>query len=134
MSNSYRFLAHEIFQKNIKDFLGRYPEFKRSLFTNLEKARSNPFSGKSMHSLPKKFRQKVFRLWIGGPKDFRFIYYVDSKSLSVLGIYITLVPKSEFSYDKIDWLNNIETIVADLENKKYNKFAIMKTEEAIKTV
>jgi len=85
-----------------------------------------------MHYLPKKRRQKVFRLWIGGAKDFRFIYYIDRKSLSVLGIYITLEPKSKFSYDKGDWWDNIETIVSDLENKNYNKFAVLKTEEAVK--
>ena len=38
MSNSYRFLAHKIFQENIKKFLTGYPAFKKSLFTNLEKA------------------------------------------------------------------------------------------------
>ena len=130
MSNSYNFVAHEIFEENIRDFLKRYENFKKSLFTNLEKARSNPFSGKAMHSLPPKFRQKVFRLWIGDSGDFRLIYYVNKDSFSVLGIYITLESRANFSYEKSDWLDRLQIIVDDLGNA--DKFAILNTEEAVK--
>lgn len=132
MSNSYKFLAHEAFQKKIKDFLTSHPKNKKSLFTNLERARSNPFSGKPMHSLPRKFRQKVYRLWIGGATDFRFIYYVDKKNLIVLGIYLTLEHRAKFSYDKGDWLETLENIVSDLEGQCFDKFAVMNTEAALK--
>jgi len=134
LPDSFRFLAHKTFRKNFEDFLKKHPTFTKSLFTNLEKARSNPFSGKPMHSLPKKLRQKVFRLWIGDANDFRFIYYVARQTLSVVGIYLTLEPRSKFSYDKSDWLGRLETIVVDLENENYNEFEILNTEEAVKKI
>lgn len=132
MSNSYKFLAHETFQQKIKDFIETHPKHKKSLFANLERARSNPFSGKPLHSLPKKLRQKVYRLWIGGVTDFRFIYYVDRTNSFVLGIYLTLEPRAKFSYDKGDWIESLENIVSDLESQCHDKFAIMNTEEAAK--
>ena len=134
MPNSFKFLAHEIFKENIEDFFEKHPAFRKSLITNLEKARSNPFSGKAMHSLPKKLRQKVFRLWIGDANDFRFIYYVERQILFIVGIYLTLESRSNFSYDKSDWLERLGTIVVDLENENYNKFEILNTEEAVKKI
>ena len=80
-----------------------------------------------MHSLPRKLRQKVYRLWIGGPEDFRFIYYVDQKQKLVLGVYISLVPKAQFSYDKTDWDEILTEIMTDLEKGDMNKFVEMKT-------
>ena len=133
MSSSFKFLAHDNFQKNVRDFLEKHPEHKKSLFANLERARSNPFSGKPMHSLPKKLRQKVFRLWIGGASDFRFIYFVNKGQSSVFGIYLTLIPRAKFSYNKEDWLEALEQIVDDFEKQKYDKFAQMDTEKAAKS-
>ena len=130
MSSSYKFFAHEIFDENIREFFKRYENFQKALLTNLEIARSNPFSGKAMHSLPPKFRQKVFRLWIGDREDFRFIYYVNKDSCSVLGIYVTLEPRANFSYEKSDWLDRLQMIVDDLGNPE--KFAILNTEGAVK--
>jgi len=132
LSSSYRFLAHEAFRENLKDFLTNHPKHKKSLFANLERARSNPFSGKPMHSLPKKLRQKVYRLRIGGPGGFRFIYYVDKKNSYVLGIYLTLEPRAKFSYDQEDWIVVLESIVSDLEGQHFDNFAIMNTEAAVK--
>ena len=131
MSSSFKFLAHQSFQENIKDFLSNNPKSQKALFVNLEKSRSNPFSGKPMHSLPKKLRQKVFRLWVGGPGDFRFIYYVGKEKSYVLGIYVSVVPRSEFSYEKSDWFEIMESIVEDLENENYDKFAQMNTQGAV---
>ena len=84
-----------------------------------------------MHSLPKKLRQKAFRLWVGGPGDFRFIYYVNKEKSYVLGIYVSVVPRSEFSYEKSDWFEIMESIVEDLENENYDKFAQMNTQGAV---
>ena len=130
MSNSYKFLAHEIFQENIKNFVASHKEHQKSLYANLERARSNPTSGKAMHSLPKKFRQKVFRLWIGGAEDFRLIYYVNKEKLAVIGIYLTLEPRQQFSYEKGDWLEVLERIVEDMERNKVDSFAVMDTKKA----
>lgn len=80
-----------------------------------------------MHSLPKKLRHKVYRLWIGGPEDFRFIYYVDQKQQLVLGVHISLVPKAQFSYDKVDWDEILAPIMRDLEKGDMDKFAHMTT-------
>lgn len=134
MSSSFKFLAHDIFQKNVRDFLEKYQEHKKSLFANLERARSSPFSGKPMHSLPKKLRQKVFRLWVGGASDFRFIYFVNKKQSSVFGIYLTLIPRAKFSYDNEDWIEALEQVVDDLENQKYDQFSQMDTEKAAKSL
>jgi len=87
-----------------------------------------------MHSLKEKLRQKVYRLWIGGPKDFRFIYYVDKKNYCVLGIYVTLIPRPEFSYDNDEWLDNLENIVGDLEKQDYDKFEKLNTGRAAKSI
>lgn len=127
MSSFFRFLAHDAFLRHLNDFREKHPSFEKSLLANLKKAQSNPFSGKPMHSLPKKLRQKVYRRWIGGPEDFRFIYYVDRKQRVVLGIYLSLEPKARFSYDKCDWDNILGAIVADLENRNMDRFAVMKT-------
>jgi hypothetical protein len=110
------------------------PSFKKALIINLEKSRSNPFSGKAMHSLPKTLRQKVFQLWIGGKDDFRFIYYVDRNSESVMGIYITTVPRANFSYEQGDWLEILNDVVTDQEEGRMDNFFEMNTEAAAKAV
>lgn len=73
-------------------------------------------------------------MWIGGPRNFRFIYYVHKETSSVLGIYITLEPRAKFSYDSDDWLENLKAIVADLQNEESEKFAELKTQEAVRSL
>ena len=85
-----------------------------------------------MHSLPKKLKQKVFRLWIGGRKDFRFIYYVDKNNFYILGIFVTLQSRASFSYETSNWLDRVETIVTDFEDEQYGKFSIIDTEKEIR--
>lgn len=87
-----------------------------------------------MHSLPKKLRQKVFRLRIGGPKDFRLIYYVDKNNKLVVGIFISILPRPKFSYDKGDWLITLEAISKDLEGQKWDNFSILNTEAAVENL
>jgi len=131
LSASYKFIAHKSFQENLRAFLERYPEQKASLFANLERARSEPFSGKAMHSLPKKLRQKVFRLWIGGGSGFRLIYYVDRKNGFILGIHLTLEPRAKFSYEKSDWMDTLESVLNDLENSEMDNFLFLNTEKIL---
>lgn len=108
-----------------------YPEQKASLFANLERARSEPFSGKAMHSLPKKLRQKVFRLRIGGRTGFRLIYYVHKKKSLILGIYLTVEPRAKFSYEKSDWMDALESVSSDFENNEMGNFLFLNTEKTV---
>jgi len=127
LSSSFKFLAHDSFLRNLKEFRQKYSKFEKSLLANLQRAQSEPFSGKALHSLPKKLRQKIYRLWIGGPEDFRFIYYVDQRQELVLGVYISLVPRAQFSYDEVNWDEILTEIIDDLDKGRMDKFAHMKT-------
>lgn len=134
MSVSYKFLSHELFQKNINKFRNENPKSEKALFIALEKARSNPFAGKPLHTLPRDLQQKVFRLWVGGRSGFRLIYYVNREKAYVMGIYLSTVGRSKFDWEKSPWLEITQKILKDYSAGRYEKFAILDTETAAKSV
>ncbi len=134
MSVSYKFLAHKLFQENINQFRNANPRSEKALLVVLERARSNPFSGKPLRTLPKDLQQKVFRLWIGGRSGFRLVYYVDREKGYIMGIYLSTVVRSKFDWEKSPWLKITWRILRDYSAGRYEKFAILDTETAAKSL
>jgi hypothetical protein len=59
---------------------------------------------------------------------------VHKATQSVVGIFISLVPRAQFSYDQSGWEQILDEILADFEKDIESNFVIVNTEAAAKAV
>jgi len=111
-------MVSEFYKQNRKN-----PTVTESFLKQCEKASADPFkAGKSMGGLPRELQGSVYRLWIKGPKGFRFIYVVHRELKIVMGVFVSADPRSNFDYNKVPWLEYAEKIYEDLTAKNMKQF------------
>jgi hypothetical protein len=119
----FRFLAHDAFDDQCVEFLLTHPELSEQLATQLKKSVASPDSGRCLHEIPLAALQgKLFRLWVGGPQDYRYIYLFDSKPGVVVPVYISQVPRKKFDWDVGRFLQDASQIADDLEKGNTARF------------
>ncbi|TMB64788.1 MAG: hypothetical protein E6J43_12980 [Chloroflexi bacterium] len=119
----FRFLAHEAFDKQYLDFIVAHEDLSDSLKTQLQKSCTNPDAGRCLHEIPHPSLQgKLFRLHVGGPKGYRYIYLFDAKHEVVIPIYISQQPRKAFDWDIHRFLKDALQIAEDLEAGNMKRF------------
>lgn len=124
MPSRYRFLVHDVFQKQLDDFLEANQEAWSSLLTQIKKTIDNPLSaGRMMHDVPaKKLQGKIHRLHVKGRRGFRFIYIVEPRSSVVVGVFVSTERRSKFDYSDVPWERIASDIYEDLTQSKWERF------------
>jgi len=124
---SYRFLAHTTFLELAHQLLQKCPSVKKKLNKQIEKACADPFhAGKCMREISHPDLQgSVYRLWVGGPKGFRMIYFVYRKKSIVFGVYVSPAVRKKFDYNKFPWLQNAIEIYNDFIKGNLSKFRLV---------
>jgi hypothetical protein len=72
-----------------------------------------------MQGLPPELAGKVFHVHVSGNnvpsrKGYRLVYIVQSKQQIILPVFLSLVIKSQFDYDKVPWEEYATAINKDL--------------------
>lgn len=112
---SYRFIAHREFRKQHEAFVKDNPRLVNALVTQYKKAMVNPAVGKAMRSIPlEELRGRVRRLYVGGKKKYRFVYFFFAERQVVLAAWISPMPRTKLDYDKLEWLETAEEYCTDL--------------------
>ena len=75
MPESYRFLAHHIFEHYYNQLVEVNPKLKKSLDTAIQKVKSNPATvGEWMRGVPPELQGKIYKMWVSGRGGHRLFY------------------------------------------------------------
>jgi len=123
----YKFLAHTTFLELAHQLLENHPSLKKKLNKQIEKATADPFNaGSPMRRIQHPDLQGcVYKLWIGGRKEARMIYFVYRKKSIVFGVYVSPTVRKKFDYDKFPWLQNAIEIYNDFIKGDLSKFRLV---------
>ena len=129
MKSKYSLLIHDSFQEQVDAFLDKY-EDNTGLIKQFRKIIDTPLNN-PMKDVPPKLVGKVFHAHVAcdnipARKGFRLIYIFEKKKGIVLPVYVSLVVKSRFSYEKSDWDKYAIDIYEDLIQGNNDKFQQMK--------
>lgn len=67
-------------------------------------------------------RGKLYRLYVGGRRGYRFVYFFSERHGIVLPAWISPVRRSQLDYDKADWLDYALDYSSDLAQGNIDKF------------
>jgi len=128
LTNPYRLLVHYTFQQQADAFLERNPSYWNSFVNQCRKACADPFrAGKPLQRVAiETLRGRIYRLWVGGPNKYRFIYIVDPTRQIILPVLLTSEVRGHIDYDKLPWGEWANKIYEDLVQNKTNAFRFWK--------
>jgi len=116
--------VHAEFRRQHEEILQSNPQLRKPLYTQYRKALADPVrAGKAMHSIPgEELRGKLHRLWIGGKKGYRLVYYFSTELDIILPAWISPVPRTHLDYEKADWLDCADQYCSDLLEGNMDQF------------
>jgi len=117
-------LLHDIFLELYLEAITSIPEIQQPLNKQLEKIKADPVrSGAMMRDIPLAILQgKIFRVWVGGRKGFRLIYFYDSACDVALPIFVSTEPREYFDYERMPWREMADEIYQDFVEGNDKKF------------
>lgn len=126
MSKSYRFLVHRIFKQQAEAFLDLHPSHWSSFTDQCRKACADPFkAGIPLQRVAfEELKGKIYRLWVAGPKGFRFIYLVDRATETILPVFLSLKNRPYIDYGKLPWQEYAREIYDDYAQNNIGAFRI----------
>ena len=123
MQKDYSFLVHKSFKNQLSSVLAKHPSYRKKIQTQLEKSRVNPTgAGNWMSRLPDHLDGKIYKIWVGGKKGLRYIYYHDSSSRFVCPVFISNDIRPNFRYEDHPWVERAKEIhdaLTDGSNKEF---------------
>ena len=134
MISSYRFLVHETFVRQAKDFLDSLPKSIRpkvlkKLKTQFQKSIGNPVDcgSRCMYDIRGPLAGKIFRFHVGGGRGYRFIYMVMQEHRLVVPVFVfpdakTIAKDSRGYYEKYPWVEYANEFYKDVSEGKLEKF------------
>jgi len=141
LTSSYRFLVHDTFVRQVKEFLDSLPKSVRpkvlkKLKTQFQKSIGNPVDcgSKCMEDIRGPLAGKIFRFHVGGGKGYRFIYLVIQDHKLVVPVFVIPDPKSiakdsRSYYEKYPWFQYASEFYRDLLEEKYDTFKVWAGED-----
>lgn len=118
-----RFLVHELFERQYLDFLTEHPEASDALLTQFRKSRSDPASeGRLGLILNPRLEGKLYKLWVVGPRGYRYVYFHDPEHSVTLPIFLSQKPRADFNWDSAPFADVAEQIVADFDDGQWERF------------
>jgi mRNA-degrading endonuclease RelE of RelBE toxin-antitoxin system len=126
LPSKYRLLIHSSFQQQTDAFMEQHPDSWDDVVSQFKKIITNPLQS-PMHNLPPHLNGKVFHVHVAGlnvpsRKGYRLIYVVHGGQKIVLPVFLSLVIKSQFDYEKVPWLDYAEKIYKDLSEGHLSAF------------
>jgi len=126
LPSRYRLLIHSTFQDQIDVFMEQHESSWEYVVKQFSKIIDSPRQG-LMPNLPKPLAGKVCHVHVSGKhipnrKGFRLIYVADNKRKIILPVYLSIVVKSRFDYDKVPWKENAAMIFKDLCDDNSSQF------------
>jgi len=118
-----RFIVHESFLRQHKEFVDNHPELEAELLSQYRKAFDDPSAGKPMKRIPlEELQGKVFRLRIGGRQRYRLVYVYSKEHGVILPAWISPVARRDLNYDREPWLEYAQECSRDLAEGNTQKF------------
>ena len=124
MQSQYSFLVHKTFLKQSEAFADRNFKHWNAFRTKCRQACLDPTNaGEILHGivLPQ-LKGKVYKCWVGGRREFRFVYLFHSGCKVVLPVLITLELRSNIDWDKLPWQEYADAIYTDFTKGNHNAF------------
>ena len=120
------FLVHDVFDKQLSDFLETLAEFWGDLFEAMRRSALDPGARGRLGGVANPALQgSIYKEHVGGRDYYRYIYiYLPSKPV-VLPAFVSMVLKKDFNYDSEPWEEIGSAIAADLDSGKESKFKKM---------
>ena len=118
-----RLLFHECFDNQYLQLVSTNIKASEAVRSQLIKSRDNPTAGKTLRAIVNPALQgKLYRLHVGGPGGFRYVYYYHAKQAVVIPVYLSLVLRSNFSWSDFPFLQDAEVIVNDFRAGRMERF------------
>ena len=124
-NKDFVFALHEASIDNWKSFNTVADEnCLKSLAKQVEKCQSDPINaGGGFHiGTVDLYGGSVRKLYIGGRKKYRLIYYVNARLQLVVCLYISEVNRADLDYKSVNCADMVNEIVNDLKNGNSSRF------------
>ncbi len=74
--------------------------------------------------MSEELRGRIYRLWVAGPRGFRFIYLVDRATETILPVFLSLKARPYIDYGKLPWQEYAREIYDDYVQNNIDAFKI----------
>lgn len=112
---NFRFVLHPGLKKQIDELTSIDKSFEKQFLTAIRKLQANPYKSpaKALKYAPPKLQGIIWRIWVGGRKDYR-LFYAILREKGIIGL-ITLYRKSEIgNYKHINW-SKLSKLISEID-------------------
>jgi len=129
---NYKVILHERLDKQFAEFRKENTQHSNALDKALEKLGADPRgAGGLLQGISQpELQGRVYKLYVGGPRRYRLIYFIPPPServpfCPVIPLYFSQVLRGRLDYSKLDLDRVGEDIVADFKANNYSKFRVL---------